>query len=61
MDKTDIQFLLGIIHDYGVDGAIAGLIEALEIEAGFASDLGLKEKSIQAANMAEALRILLEK
>jgi hypothetical protein len=58
MDKLDITVLQEIIHDYGVKDMIGGLIQALELEADVMSDLGLKEKSVQAANMADVLRDL---
>jgi hypothetical protein len=58
MDKLDITVLQEIIHDYGVKETITGLIQAFQQEADTMSDLGLKEKSVQAANMADVLRDL---
>lgn len=56
MDKLNIIFLQKIIRDYGVKDTVSGLIQALELEADVMSDWRLKEKSIQAADMADILR-----
>lgn len=58
MDKLDLTVLQEIIRDYGVKDTVNGLIQALQMEADTMSDMGLKEKSVQAANMADALHDL---
>jgi hypothetical protein len=55
MDQMDIVFLQDILREYGVKGSVTMLIRALRSEADALSDLGLKEKSVQAANMADIL------
>jgi len=56
MLKEDIYSLQTIVREYGTKGAVAGLMVALQRYADEMSDLGLKEKAIQAANMADVLR-----
>lgn len=58
MENMDIQFLQEIIREYGIKETITGLSEAFKLEADVLSDLGLKEKSVQAANMADVLHEL---
>lgn len=58
MEKMDVMLLQEIIREYGIKDTVIGLIQAFELEADTLSDLGLKEKSIQTANMADILRDL---
>jgi hypothetical protein len=58
MDKLDVELLQELIREYGVKDTMTGLIQAFELEAGVMSDLGLKEKAVQAANMADVLHDL---
>lgn len=58
MEKVDVQFLQSLIREYGVRDTITGLVEALRVEADALSDLSLKEKSVQAADMADVLQEL---
>lgn len=56
MLKEDVYTLRTIVNEYGVHDSVAGLIQALQEYANEMSDRGLKEKAIQAANMADVLR-----
>lgn len=56
MLKEDVYTLRTIVNEYGVRDSMAGLIQALQEYADEMSDRGLKEKAIQAANMADVLR-----
>lgn len=52
----DMKSLRKVISEYGVHDSISMFINALQDHADDMSDMGLKEKAIQAANMADVLR-----
>lgn len=56
MLKEDVYTLRTIVNEYGVRDSVSGLIQALREYADEMSDRGLKEKAIQAANMADVLQ-----
>lgn len=52
----DMKGLRKVISEYGVHDSVSMFINALQDYADEMSDLGLKEKAVQAANMADVLR-----
>ena len=56
MDKQDIQHMQAIINDYGAIEAFKGFLKALRNAADESSDLGLKERAITLANLADQVR-----
>ena len=55
MDKNGVSDMMGIIDDYGAEGALRGFIQALKYAAGQYSDMGLKERARAAVELAETL------
>ena len=56
MLKEDVYTLRTIVNEYGVHDSVSGLIQALREYADEMSDRGLKERAIQAADMADVLQ-----
>lgn len=55
MDKMNVKILRVLIQENGVKGLISDLAHALSQEADDLSDMGLKERSIEAAHMSDML------
>ena len=58
MEKKDLYIIKSIIYEYGATTVLKGLIQAMEECADEYSDLGLKEKARDTAEMAERLASL---
>lgn len=55
MLKKDVDTLKSLIHEYGPEEAVLGLIMALRSSANEMSDMALKEKAVLTANIADDL------
>lgn len=56
MLKEDLDILQVLVREYGPKVIVSSLAQAMDKEANHLSDLGLKEKALDAINMAEVLR-----
>jgi hypothetical protein len=56
MLKEDICILQTLVQEYGSQRVALGLIRALNQEADYLSDLGLKEKALATISLAEDLQ-----
>jgi hypothetical protein len=56
MDRMNVKILRVLIQEHGIKGLIVDLAQAFSEEADDLSDMGLKERAIQAANFASMLR-----
>jgi hypothetical protein len=56
MDKEDIELLQDMVEEYGARGALKGFILALRDAADLMSDMRLKERATEAADLAEVLQ-----
>lgn len=55
MDKQDLYTIKTLINEYGARATLKGLVAALEECADEFSDMGLKERAREAAEVAELL------
>lgn len=55
LKEVELYLLKSFIKEYGVKSTVAGLALALQDYADDMSDLGFKEKAVQAASMADVL------
>jgi hypothetical protein len=55
LKKVEIYLLKSFVKEYGVKDTVAGLALALQEYADDMSDLGFKEKAVQAVSMADVL------
>jgi len=55
MLKEDLYQLKALINEYGARGTLVAFIKALEENADEYSDMGLKERAREAAEVAEAM------
>jgi hypothetical protein len=56
MLKEDIEVIHSLVKEYGVKEAMRGFIEAIIRESNDLSDMGIKERAIQAITLAEVLK-----
>jgi len=56
MDKQEIYTIQAMINEYGARTTLQGFIIALQQSADHMSDLGLKERAIVQAEMADLLQ-----
>jgi hypothetical protein len=55
MDKMNVKILRVLIQEHGVKGLLTDLAQAFSQEADDLSDMGLKERAIEASDVAEVL------
>lgn len=56
MLKEDIEMMHSFLKEYGIKETMRGLIEALIRESNDLSDMGIKERAVQAITTAEILK-----
>jgi hypothetical protein len=56
MDKMNVKILRVLIQEHGVKGLIVDLAQAFSEEADDLSDMGLRERAVEAADFSSALR-----
>jgi len=56
MDKQEIYTIQAMINEYGARNTLRGFITALQQSADQMSDMGLKERAMVQAEMAELLQ-----